>query len=265
MTSHSVVLRSVARPRNYWKDVENQRRFITEIGEKLGVKKIEDWYNVSRNDIMKQGGRALLMYHKDSFANALCTLFPEYKLLPWKFKTVPKGFWLDTSNHHKFMEWLSKELHIATTDDWYRVTERTIREYGGTTMIGYYQNSPAKLFESVFPEVDWKAWKRRVPSHYWKNDNNIRSFLESLSTELNVNTPQDWYNVSRRQIKEIGGKVPWKNTSEMVSKLQARYSNVTFDPKSFLQTTKKSQRWLQFVVEDLFPNQSNILLSSLNY
>ena len=53
--------------------------------------------------------------------------FPEYEWLPWKFNTVPKGFWDDRANIDKYMSWLSKELNIKTIEDWYNVTQK-VRE-----------------------------------------------------------------------------------------------------------------------------------------
>ena len=54
----------------------------------------------------------------------LKSIYPEYDWLPWKFKQVPKGYWDDIANHHKFIEWASKELQIKDKRDWYNVSQK---------------------------------------------------------------------------------------------------------------------------------------------
>lgn len=50
------------------------------------------------------------------------TVFSDYEWLPWKFNTVPKGFWDDKENVKKYMNWLGNQLNVNTMEDWYRVT-----------------------------------------------------------------------------------------------------------------------------------------------
>jgi hypothetical protein len=46
---------------NYWKDVNNQSKFLHDLGTKLNIKSQEDWYNVSRDDIIKYGGNSVTL------------------------------------------------------------------------------------------------------------------------------------------------------------------------------------------------------------
>lgn len=36
-------------PRNYWLDINNQRKYMKWLGERLNIKKLDDWYKVSVN------------------------------------------------------------------------------------------------------------------------------------------------------------------------------------------------------------------------
>ena len=49
-------------------------------------------------------------------------MYPEYEWLPWKFVRVPRGFWADTNNQKKFLNWAQNELGIKNYTDWYKVT-----------------------------------------------------------------------------------------------------------------------------------------------
>ena len=52
----------------------------------------------------------------------ISTIFHEKEWLPWKFETVPNGFWNDKNNQRNFLEWLGNELGFKNQDDWYKVT-----------------------------------------------------------------------------------------------------------------------------------------------
>jgi hypothetical protein len=56
----------------YLKDVNNQRALFDELGNKLGVKKLEDWYKVSRAEVLGIGqGEALFVL--ESYGGSLAT------------------------------------------------------------------------------------------------------------------------------------------------------------------------------------------------
>jgi hypothetical protein len=51
-------------------------------------------------------------------------MFPDYNWLPWKFEKSPQGFWENSENRKKFMNWAAKELNIKEMKDWYKVTHK---------------------------------------------------------------------------------------------------------------------------------------------
>jgi hypothetical protein len=55
-----------------WGDMKNRRSFFDSIAKDLNVQKLEDWYQVDKNEVSKLGGGYLLNhYYKDSLKNAL--------------------------------------------------------------------------------------------------------------------------------------------------------------------------------------------------
>lgn len=73
-------------PSNFWQDVDNQKRFWTLLGKKKGFKSFDDWYNISYEDIVQNGGATILKnYHSNSIAKALTAVYPEHTWDNWKF------------------------------------------------------------------------------------------------------------------------------------------------------------------------------------
>jgi hypothetical protein len=63
-------------PFDFWDDLENRKRYVRWVGEKLKLKKPEDWYRVKRRQLTTNcGGGLLVTYH--SYIDLLRECFPE--------------------------------------------------------------------------------------------------------------------------------------------------------------------------------------------
>jgi hypothetical protein len=49
-------------PRTYWNDKNNQREYFDELAVELKVSGVEDWYNISIEEVQSRGGAELLKY-----------------------------------------------------------------------------------------------------------------------------------------------------------------------------------------------------------
>lgn len=73
-------------PSNFWQNTENRRRLWISIGKKLGYSAMEDWYQISYDDVVNNGGATVLKnYHSSSINAALAEAFPDHNWQKWKF------------------------------------------------------------------------------------------------------------------------------------------------------------------------------------
>jgi hypothetical protein len=55
--------------------------------------------------------------------------------------------------------------------------------------------------------VEWTTWKFKVvPKHFWDDIANRKAFLKYAEDKLNIKKPEDWYNSSARDVKDLGGQ-----------------------------------------------------------
>lgn len=47
--------------------------------------------------------------------------------------------------------------------------------------------------------------KKRVPTNFWKLQENRKKFLDELASKLKLKKPSDWGNVTIQQIHDFGG------------------------------------------------------------
>ena len=100
--------------KSYWNDINNQKRWFEQVGKHLGVSKMEDWYQISGQELLPFGGSRFLEAYGHSISNIITVVYPEFGWKPWKFKTAKKlaliPFWQDTKNQREFFE--GKQIEI---------------------------------------------------------------------------------------------------------------------------------------------------------
>ena len=63
----------------------------------------------------------------------------------------------------------------------------------------------------ILTEIEWKReWFHNIPKYpkeFWNNLNNSQRFLDQISNEYNINSPNDWKRITISLIKKNGGQV----------------------------------------------------------
>lgn len=96
----------------FWKIKDNQYRYMRWLGGVLGREEANpsQWYTVTKDDFVRNGGGPLLALFQESHHNLLSSLYPHIEWLPWMFHTAPHGFWGEMANQRQYMKWLGQLL-----------------------------------------------------------------------------------------------------------------------------------------------------------
>jgi hypothetical protein len=65
----------------------------------------EEWYKPEIPDMVRLWGFTLLEKYYGSLRRLMTSLFPEYDWHPWRFDSVPQGFWDNLENQRR-LEWI---------------------------------------------------------------------------------------------------------------------------------------------------------------
>jgi len=145
-------------PFGHWKDTLHHKQLFDKLGETLGYKCLDDWYNVTVEDIITNGGRTLLQdYYNGSPSFALQNIYSQHIWMLWRFKTVPKGYRkrleTDSAEALRMFEWLGERLAIRNLDDWHRVSLTQLITNWGIFKSG---NDLWELLTISYPQHHWK-------------------------------------------------------------------------------------------------------------
>jgi hypothetical protein len=62
----------------------------------------------------------------------------------------------------------------------------------------------------VYPQHTWHVWKfKKAPQNIWQKHDNRVAFVEWAAKELNIQSMDDWYNISGAQVYGVGGSCPF--------------------------------------------------------
>ena len=153
-------------PNNEWnehnkrgnnRELAQQRKILNEISIKLNIKKIEDWYEISTNEIIENGGKKLILKNGNSKLLLLKNLFPYFAWNEEKFTKFPRKYWQNKENHKKFLENLENSLQIKEKKEWYNYRSEDLeKKYRGLrALLLCYKGSLINALEENFPEYQW--------------------------------------------------------------------------------------------------------------
>lgn len=71
--------------RRWWRNPQNQKQFVRHLQHTLGVRTWSDWYSVTVDQVVREGGSGLLEFYGCSMCQVMRALFPQQQWQSWKF------------------------------------------------------------------------------------------------------------------------------------------------------------------------------------
>ncbi|MCP4661704.1 MAG: hypothetical protein GY856_40400 [bacterium] len=190
-------------PRGFWHDPKNVRRFLDWLGEELGFQSMEDWYQLTIEDVAYYRGHTLLNKYNSSLVKIVPHYFPEYDWEIWKFRRPSEAFWGEPDHCRRYLEWLGKELGFEKSEDWYQLRSTDFTRNHGAGLLNQFNRSLSAVLKAHMPEVDWKEWLFYIPPRrIWSDRETRRRYLEWLAEILGIRDADDW---GRLRCKHITG------------------------------------------------------------
>ena len=205
------------------------RKKLDKIALENNIKSEEDWNKITNKEFIKMGGTSLILKYKSSLFHLLKNNYPEKKFDELSRKVVPHHFWSKKENRRNFLEDFRK-IRNFPMEMWYSIRADDVARAGGVRLIHIYNGSLAAALMDVFPEYNWNLFKFQVPKGYWDDVNVQRKFLEEISSKLKINSLEDWYSVTNKDISRLGGSALLKRSTNLLELLKKVYPHHEWDP-----------------------------------
>lgn len=120
-------------------------------------------------------------------------------------------------------------------DDWYKINSEDIHTHGGgSLLVAYYQSSPSKALQSVFPEHNWVSWKfQHVPKGYWEDFDNQKCYVEWVRRELGLKSLDMFSKLKMDTVKKYRLQTLANKYGSACAAMKAIYPDHQWDPHKF--------------------------------
>ena len=193
--------------------IEYQREIMDKLFIKLKLKSIDDWVDVKKKEMKKNGARYLLQFYQGSKFQLLSKIYENHQ---WNFTENSQKKKLILQR--KKMDKLFRKLKLKTLDDWLNLNDKKIHllsplfSSSSSSLLSlgddHYKKNFAKFLSNIYPNYCWDFTPLQF---HFKTIENQKEFLDQLFIKLKLNSLDDWMNISIKIIKNNGGKKLLKN------------------------------------------------------
>ena len=222
-----------------------QREIMDQLFIKLNLNSIEDWLNIPRGKIIKNGGRNLLNYYKGDFSLLLQSIYPYYPINNFKLllKFKSHHYFTSIENQREFMDYLFKKFKFKSFDDWVKLSREKLKEErGGFSLLSQYNNNNnnnnnnnmKNILTTIYPNYPWEKLFFRQ-NKFLSREEQINC-LEKIYDRLKLNSFDDWLQISKEKFIQNGGKylkINSKKKKAMKNLLSNLYPNFPWDFSSY--------------------------------
>jgi len=217
---------------NDWSSLENQRKFMDNLGKKLGLHDLDGWYSVSTKELSPHVG-GLLKIYKNSISKLLGAVYPDY---PWdvtKFAKRPMNYWLSLENRKQFLDEVAEKLGLRDLDGWYGVRLSQLAPFGAGGLLKIFDKSLSNLLTAVYPDHPWDRSKfSRRPQKYWSSIENQKKYLDDVAKQLGLRDLDGWYSIGMNDLSKVGATSIF-NVVSLPKMLAAVYPKHPWDESKF--------------------------------
>lgn len=244
-------------PYRFWKEKKNQRIALDSIAVQLNIEQQHDWYHVTVADVMEYGADSILSLYNNSLSAVLASIYPEFEWNAFQFAAHSQYFWRELRHQKQMTDWIAEQLGIETQHDWYSVTIKQFQELGGSMFLGnYYNNSLIIALKSIYPQFEWNTQLcANAPHGMWNTVHNHREMMDHVAERLGIETQEDWYGVSGRQVAAVGagGLLSLHFSSSLPKALQTLYPEYDWKPFLFSSVPyrKNKRKLFDWIAEQL--------------
>ena len=237
----------------FFKSIFNQRLFMDYLYDKFKLNNLNDWFQITRKQIIKNKGKFLIKFYNNNYKELLLSIYPFY---PWQFnhlnldlifynfnynlnnnlninrkKSNKKNIFYHENRlkYHRIggINLIEKQrelidsfyyfYHFQSFEEFYFITRKQIYDYAGATLINYhYENNLFKLLFTIYPNYPWEIDRfcRLNSKKYFEKIENQTKFLEKLFYHLKLNSLAGWLNITKKKFIKNGGEILIKNFYE---------------------------------------------------
>jgi len=151
-----------------------------------------------------------------------------------RMSVAQRFFSADPAEHKKAFQTLAQKFNVQKPEAWFKV--KTTDAVGqASDLLKPYGNSLFTALSAVFPEQ----------ANTWKDKRNHRAYFESLTKQLNLSKPEDWYGVKLADAQAIAdfGLIDSQYNGSLIRALEDVYPEINWNKDKFDETIRAREEF----------------------
>lgn len=134
---------------------------------------------------------------------------------------------------------INNGFRLDHPEDWY---QKIVIKSNKIRNVEHYFGSINNVVRAIFPDYNLYEWKfYKTIDYFWDDDNNIKVYLKWIESELNIQSPEGWYKVSKKIIETYKGKMVMKKLGGVLNFGKFLYPDYNY--KEFKFTSTSNNYW----------------------
>ena len=186
--------------KHHWSSLSNQLSFLHSFSLSHNLRFPDDWVHVKVKQIIDSGGQPLLHKYNSSLSLLLSSLlpllFPSYyhHTTPISNDISPPHTGDNINNFLDSSDNFNSGIDISRDDNMYSNND-----------LNDKMNRDDRMYRNNNIKRGMEEMRRKRPKNYWEKESNQREFMESLYTQYDMKSLDNWLKVSVDEFKEKGG------------------------------------------------------------
>eukprot|EP01126_Amoeba_proteus_P034073 TRINITY_DN3378_c0_g2_i2.p1 TRINITY_DN3378_c0_g2~~TRINITY_DN3378_c0_g2_i2.p1 ORF type:complete len:249 (+),score=41.77 TRINITY_DN3378_c0_g2_i2:91-837(+) len=154
---------------------------------------------------------------------------------------------------------LEQLFSINSLNDWYNIEVKELKKIPEGRAV--FKFLPfLDYLRLAYPTQGWCASSFKGIKKKWQDRGSVHNFLNKIALVLNINKPEDWYWVSRKQVQQFrGGEAFLDAFRTLYDGLVFAFPEFPWISEKFSYRGKKThERWLFLSIRRAFPSTVTI-------
>ena len=214
-----------------WNNIDSQKQFLDDISIKFNIKTKQDWNKITRKDLIKNGGTALLSKYNNNITKLLEINYPDEKWNVLSRDILPRSFWDSIENQKLFFQNIQEKYQLKSLNELHNINTKLIINEGGSGLLKKYKGSFFTALKTIYPNEEWNFFQLTTkPKYFWDSPENQKNFLHYLYKKFKLNSMEEWYYIRVATVEANGGAALLKKyRGSLFDALKENFPNFHWD------------------------------------
>ena len=199
----------------FFKSIENQKKYLDYLGKKLNINEVIDWINKEKEFrllIEKYNGNRLLEIYDHDVKKLISTVYSMKFYRNFKhnlnepLKLIENENYFEIEKQRNLLDSFYHKYRMKDLDQMiFYYKYKLIKKKSFRKILKIYSNEVKKCLSTIYPSHKWNFDFLDDPKKYFQSMENQMKFLLFAKKKFQILKRSDWFSIDQKEFMLIGG------------------------------------------------------------